>query len=108
MLKSEVNYALGPYAYAVPLMETMGDRIRALRESQRLSQEAVGKIIGISGASISQWENGTTTGIKPDNFLRFCAYFSADPYWVAFGADGDPKASPSGRFRRASLPPPAR
>jgi transcriptional regulator with XRE-family HTH domain len=104
MLKSNVNYALGIVAYAGLAMETMGDRIRGLRESQRLSQEAVGKIVGISGASISQWENGTTVGIKPDNFLRFCAYFNADPYWVAFGADGDPRPSQSGRFRRPNIP----
>lgn len=107
MLKTNVNYALGESVYAVS-METMGDRIRGLRESQRLSQEAVGKIVGVSGASISQWENGTTTGIKPENFLRFCAYFNANPYWVVFGAEGDSKVSPSGRFRKPTVPPPGR
>jgi transcriptional regulator with XRE-family HTH domain len=104
MLKADVNHALGPHAYAA-FMESMGDRIKALRESQRLSQEAVGKIVGVSGASISQWENGTIRGIRPENFLRFCAYFSADPYWLVFGADGDPKLMPSGRFRRPGIPP---
>lgn len=104
MLKREVNHALDHPQYA-GRMEQMGDRIRALRESQRLSQEAVGRIVGVSGASISHWETGTVTGIKPEHFLRFCAYFNADPYWVVFGTEGDSR-TPSGRFRRPSIPPP--
>jgi transcriptional regulator with XRE-family HTH domain len=108
MLKSNVNYALADCGYAYVPMETMGDRIRGLRESQRLSQEAVGKIVGITGAAISQWEKGSITGLKPENFLRFCAYFNVDPYWLVFGADGDSKTTPSGRFRRPNLPPPTR
>jgi transcriptional regulator with XRE-family HTH domain len=80
-------------------METMGDRIRTLRNSRRLSQEEMGKIVGVSGASISQWESGATTGIRPENYLKFCAYFAVDPYWVCFGDDA-PELSPTGRFRR--------
>jgi transcriptional regulator with XRE-family HTH domain len=65
----------------------MGDRIRFLRQSRSLTQDKMGEAIGISGASISQWESGTITGIRPDNFLRFCAYFGVDPYWVVFGPE---------------------
>jgi transcriptional regulator with XRE-family HTH domain len=101
MLKGEVNYALDPSAYASGRMDTsMGDRIRTLRKSRDLSQEDMGKIVGVSGATISQWESGTTVNIRPENFLRFTAYFGADPYWVVFGDDGDPRTSSSGRYRR--------
>lgn len=98
MLKSGVNYALGrpPYDF---FMETMGDRIRTLRESRKLSQEDMAKIIGISGAAVSQWESGATKGIRPENFLRFCAYFSVDPFWVVFGAEGDPQSVAFARRR---------
>jgi len=68
-------------------METMGDRIKFLRQSRKLTQEGMGEIVGVSGASISQWESGAITGIRPDNFLRFCAYFAVDPYWVVFGPE---------------------
>jgi transcriptional regulator with XRE-family HTH domain len=98
MLKAEVNHAIGTLAYAEQ-METMGNRIRTLRESRTLSQEDMGKIIGISGAAVSQWESGATKGIRPENFLRFCAYFSVDPYWVVFGADGDPQRIVSARSK---------
>jgi transcriptional regulator with XRE-family HTH domain len=106
MLKSEVNHMRADTQYA-DRVETMGDRIRTLRESRKLTQEDMGKIVGVSGASISQWESGATTGIRPENFLRFCAYFVVDPFWVVFGPDGDPQSSASGRFRRPSgLPRP--
>lgn len=103
MLKANVNYALGDVAYPSLHMakEEMGDRIRTLRESRKLSQEDMGKIIGISGAAISLWESGATKGIKPENFLRFCAYFAVDPYWLAFGADGDPLGVAFGRTKRS-------
>ena len=97
MLKDEVNHAKGTPPYPFELMETMGDRIRTLRESRTLSQEDMGKIIGISGAAVSQWESGATKGIRPENFLRFCAYFTVDPYWLVFGAEGDPQVLAFGR-----------
>lgn len=90
MLKSQVNHETVVLPYA-SIMETMGDRIRTLRESRTLTQEDMGKIIGISGVAISQWESGATKNLRPENFLRFCAYFNVDPYWVVFGADGDPQ-----------------
>lgn len=103
MLKAEVNHALGNVAYARQ-MEKMADRIRTLRESRTLSQEDMGKIIGISGPAISQWESGATKNIRPENFLRFCAYFNVDPYWVVFGADGDPQSpQKTNAARRNSL-----
>lgn len=100
MLKSQVNHAKGTCAYSVEPMETMGDRIRTLRNSKTLSQEELGKIVGVSGASISQWESGTTRNIRPENFLRFCAHFEVDPYWVCFGAENDPRTGRSRKIGR--------
>ncbi len=98
MLKGNVNHALGGLAYSYSPMETMGDRIRMLRQSRNLTQEEMGKIVGVSGASISQWESGATTGIKPENFLRFCSYFGTDPYWIVFG----PENQRTGPLEKAS------
>ncbi len=91
MLRGKVNHAIAVPAYPYG-METMGDRIRFLRQSRNLTQEQMGKIVDVSGASISQWESGTITGIRPDNFLRFCAYFAVDPYWVVFGPETERKS----------------
>lgn len=84
MLKSQVNYASDVPKYSLS-MPSMGERIRGLREGRRLTQDQMGEIVGVSGAAISQWESGATRNIRPENFLRFCAYFSIDPYWVVWG-----------------------
>jgi transcriptional regulator with XRE-family HTH domain len=39
-------------------LETLGNRIKALRLSQSLSQSDVGASVGVSKASVSQWELG--------------------------------------------------
>lgn len=88
MLNGDVNHAAPDSSYP-QAMQSMGDRIKVLRNSQNLSLEAMGKIVGVSAAALSQWETGATTGIRPENFLRFCAHFGADPYWVCFGDEGD-------------------
>ena len=104
MLNGGVNHARAEPSYA-SAVESMGDRIKMLRRSQSLSMEAMGKIVGISAAAIAQWESGATTGIRPDNFLRFCAYFGADPYWVCFGEEQDPRAAATGKYRKLQIPP---
>jgi transcriptional regulator with XRE-family HTH domain len=90
MLKVGVNYAWGGPEYDVRAMKnTMGDRIRDLRNSRRMSQEALGKELGVSGASISQWESGATPNIKPPNLLAFCQYFNVDVYWLVLGSESE-------------------
>lgn len=40
--------------------ETIGNTIRALRKSKRLSQGELGEKLGYSARTISDWENGNT------------------------------------------------
>jgi transcriptional regulator with XRE-family HTH domain len=35
-----------------------------------MSQAKLAKLVGVSRASVSQWENGSTKGLKPANLLR--------------------------------------
>jgi len=39
---------------------SLGDRIRAARESARLSQQAIADHFGVSAQAVSQWETGST------------------------------------------------
>ena len=41
-------------------MDTIGERIRQLRESNKLTSEQFGKIAEVSKGAVSQWENNTT------------------------------------------------
>jgi SOS-response transcriptional repressor LexA len=42
-------------------MNLLGPRIRDARERARLTQQALGRLCGVSRAAIAQWENGTTS-----------------------------------------------
>lgn len=86
-------------------METMGDRIKQIRENRGLDQKDVAAIVGVTAASISMWESGTTTGIRPENFMRFCAYFNVDPWSVVFGPAGDPNPKTPDAPRRFRFEP---
>ena len=52
----------------------LGDRIKALRQAQNLNQIQLGKALGVSKQTISNWENGN---IAPsiDTLLTISNYF---------------------------------
>ncbi len=56
------------------IYEFIGERIRALRDEQRLSQDALAKAIGVSTNTISRWETAT---YKPsvDDLQKLANYF---------------------------------
>lgn len=56
MLKSQVNHAL--WGLQCPKdMQTMGERIKAQRQSRGLTQDEMGKIVDISGAWRSKFKH---------------------------------------------------
>lgn len=49
-----------------------GDRIKYLRESRGLSQEQLGKIIGVDRTTIVKWETGAS---RPTRYLKRLAHY---------------------------------
>ena len=93
-LASELKgYAIG--------MGTLGERMKALRLSRGLTLDEMARVMEITPQALSQIENGVTKNVRLDNFLRFCAHFDADPYFVVFGQS---KAAATGRFRKLKDP----
>ena len=85
-------------------METMGDRIRMLRESKGLSQEQLAQQLGISKGAVSQWELGYTKNIKNVLFLALVQILGTSQEFLLFGPDQPKKRplpipSPPGRRR---------
>lgn len=105
MLDAAVNYASRARKYANG-METLGDRIRGLRELHKLSLAEVGGICGVTAQAVGQWESGSTTNIKLEPFLKLCAYYAIDPYVLVFPDEktrppsGGSGTSSTGRYRR--------
>lgn len=99
MLNLQVKDADLHEAYAGLLMETMGDRIRTLREARKLTQEQLAKAVGVTKSAVSQWEGGSTKNIKLETFLSLLGVLKTDHEYLVYGAGREP-SSPFQRSRR--------
>lgn len=92
----------GPLVHYAVRMETMGDRIKALREARGLTQTQLGELCGVSKSAVSQWEDGSTTDIKLIPFLKLQDALKTDGHYLVYGPDRGPDedTASTGRFRR--------
>ena len=67
------------------VVETMGDRIRTLRQARGLTQERLGRLCGVSKVAVSLWESGATKNLKLQPFLAACEALGTDPHFLIFG-----------------------
>lgn len=63
----------------------MNERIRALRKHLKISQDAFGKRIGISGASVSRLESGENEPSQ-QTVSFICKEFDVSEDWLRYGA----------------------
>ncbi len=82
------------------LMDTLGSRIKQLRQARGLTQPQLGKLVGVTKSAISQWESEATANIKLPQFLELCRILGTDPYYLVFGNDRQPPAGASAAQRR--------
>ncbi|MFM2482767.1 S24 family peptidase [Celerinatantimonas sp. YJH-8] len=66
--------------------ESIGDRIRRVRKELKLTQKDIAKSIGVSAASVTQWERGDTTP-KGANLIALCNRLKLDPAWLQTGKE---------------------
>ena len=85
MLQSNFKDALGAYAYASAPMETMGQRIKKMREQRGWSQTELADLVGVTFSAVSQWERDETENLKLLPFLRLARLFETDPHYIVFG-----------------------
>ena len=106
MLDSYVNHTGHSTDYALG-METMGDRIKMLRESKDYSQAQLGSLVGVSKSAVSQWELGQTTNIKLQTFLRLLEVLGTKYEYLVFGANrapGGPRGGAASRGKPSEGP----
>jgi len=96
MLNIDVKHAVHAYDYAYG-METMGDRIKLLRQARNLTQEQVAKACGITKSAVSQWENGLTSNVKLPTVLALVDVLRTDLAYLVYGADRHPGEGAYGR-----------
>ena len=79
-----------------------GQDIRAFRQRERLSQEALGGVLGVIHSSISNWECGKHIPMKYNAKLK--ALMEADPKELAELLDGVPRKAEERRKRQCANP----
>lgn len=58
---------------------TMGEYIKQLRTERELSQDALGKLVGVNRAAVNKWENGSVENIKRSTIKRLSEVFGVSP-----------------------------
>lgn len=64
--------------YEVMIMK-VGQYIKELRLSRDMSQEELGKIIGVKRAAVQKWECGTVQNLKRTTIQKLAEYFGVSP-----------------------------
>ena len=72
-------------------MKIIGERLRTLRESVKLSQTKLAKEFGISQPSLARYETGDTI-TPPEILLKFADYFDVSMDYI-FGRTDNPKGT---------------
>jgi transcriptional regulator with XRE-family HTH domain len=72
-------------AYMAQAIETIGDRIKRVREELGLTQKQVGEAAGISSSAVSQIESGNSTTLKPENLFPIAEILGKDAEWLVTG-----------------------
>ncbi|MGE4259980.1 S24 family peptidase [Shewanella sp.] len=72
----------------------MNERIKSRRKELRLSQESLGKLVGVTKATISLWENGTTSPVA-ENFHKLGSALRCSPEYLLYGIDTTTEKKPS-------------
>lgn len=62
----------------------VGERLKRLRLAKGLSQEDLGKIFGVTKASIQKYETGQIRNFKIDTIKQFSEYFGLPPAYFIY------------------------
>lgn len=66
-------------------MNTSGERIRYARNNAGLTQNELGGACGVSRAAVTQWENGSSKSLRPENLFAVAKATKTNAQWLATG-----------------------
>lgn len=71
-------------------LETMGQRIRALRREKKLTQGELAKIVGVSAPNVTGWEKDAYAP-KADPLSKMANYFGVSTSYITNGDESGPQ-----------------
>lgn len=83
-------------------MESIGERIRRVRESADLTQLEFGKQLGVSRGAVANWERDE--GVKLDNLKKIANRFRCSVEWLSSGNSETYTLSSDENSRPAKFP----
>lgn len=63
-------------------MSTMAERIKQLRNERGMTQEELGKIVGVQKQAIWKYENGNVTNMKQSTIRKLSDFFDVSPSYL--------------------------
>lgn len=72
---------------------TIGTKIRTLRKQRKMTQEEVGKMLGLQRAAIQKYENDAVENIPVKTVEKLAILFSVSPMYLLGWEDNDQKLS---------------
>lgn len=63
-------------------MKNMGERIRELRLAKGLTQEELGRLVGVQRSAVNKWEKGHVTNLKRDVIEKLSSFFGVTPSYL--------------------------
>lgn len=73
-------------------MSEWGDRVQARRKSLSMRQAELARRVGVSAASVNDWESGKTQSISGPNLLRLAEALAVPSDWILHGTGPAPEA----------------
>ncbi len=61
---------------------TLAERLKQLRKEKGLTQEQLGKVIGVQKQAIWKYENGNVTNMKSSTIKTLAEYFNVSPSYL--------------------------
>lgn len=83
-------------------MKDVGDRIRQVRTSRDMTQDAFGAELGLTRGAVSNWESGK--GIGRENLEQIAAKFGVSIDWLVRGDGPAPVAPPKSNVSKPTGP----
>jgi transcriptional regulator with XRE-family HTH domain len=65
------------------------------RKGKGMSKTDLAEASGVSGATVTEWENGNIKRLDAENLLRSCQALGVSPYWLMFGVEGGAETIPA-------------
>lgn len=63
-------------------MKNTGEIIKSLRKQRGITQEQLGKVIGVQKSAIAKYEHGDVVNLKRDSIQKIADYFGVRPSYI--------------------------